>query len=129
MTFIIASWLFERLFKKLPSKILNCLFSSFFLFKGHHGVILNPDGLSSNLTHYVANTAVPADDGSGGIVSVIPEPQPPATYYFALMLGAWIVTPDWVKQSLDCGSFVDETEFEVLLLHIVIHSVEIKFSG
>ena len=87
-----------------------------FFFKGHHGVILNPDGLSSNLTHYVANTAVPADDGSGGIVSVIPEPQPPSTYYFALMLGAWIVTPDWVKQSLDCGSFVDETEFEVLLL-------------
>ena len=71
----------------------------------------------------MANTAVPADDGSGGIVSVIPEPQPPATYYFALMLGAWIVSPDWVKQSLDCGSFVDETEFEVLVFIFIFNHI------
>ena len=61
--------------------------------------------LESKFTYKTTHLIVPSNEDK-----VAPDD---AIYYEALLSGVWIVTWDWIEESLKAGDLIDEEEFQV----------------
>lgn len=76
------------------------------------GIRLVYDTLASGVTHLVAGTVLVPN------VDKDPEERYPATkrtikYLFALLEGAWILSPEWIDACLEHSAFVPESPHEI----------------